>query len=69
MSDSLEPHGLQPARLLSPWDSPGQNTGIELLFPSPGDLPDPGIEPGSLILQADSLYTLLLSFGDKPDDP
>ena len=25
------------------------------LFPSPGDLPDPGIEPGSLALQADSL--------------
>ena len=24
-------------------------------FPSPGDLPDPGIEPGSPILQADSL--------------
>ena len=26
-----------------------------LLFPSPGDLPDPGIEPRSLALQADSL--------------
>ena len=26
-----------------------------LPFPSPGDLPDPGIEPGSPILQADSL--------------
>ena len=26
-----------------------------LLFPSPGDLPDPGIKPGSLALQADSL--------------
>ena len=26
-----------------------------LLFPSPGDLPDPGIEPGSPALQADSL--------------
>ena len=26
-----------------------------LPFPSPGDLPDPGIEPGSSILQADSL--------------
>ena len=26
-----------------------------LLFPSPGDLPDPGIEPGSPTLQADSL--------------
>ena len=24
-------------------------------FPSPGDLPDPGIEPGSLALQADYL--------------
>ena len=27
----------------------------ELPFPSPGDLPDPGIEPGSPALQADSL--------------
>ena len=26
-----------------------------LLFPSPGDLPDPGIEPGSSTLQADAL--------------
>ena len=26
-----------------------------LPFPSPGDLPDPGIEPGSPTLQADSL--------------
>ena len=26
-----------------------------LPFPSPGDLPDPGIEPGSPSLQADSL--------------
>ena len=28
-----------------------------LLFPSPGDLPHPGIEPGSPALQADSLPT------------
>ena len=28
MSNSLHPHGLQPARLLSPWDSPGRNTGV-----------------------------------------
>ena len=27
----------------------------ELPFPSPGDLPDPGIEPASITLQADSL--------------
>ena len=26
-----------------------------LPFPSPGDLPDPGIEPGSPALQADTL--------------
>ena len=28
MSDSLWPHGLQPARLLCLWDSPGENTGV-----------------------------------------
>ena len=30
-----------------------------LQFPSPGDLPDPGIEPRSPALQADSLPTEL----------
>ena len=30
-----------------------------LPFPSPGDLPDPGIEPWSPALQADSLLTEL----------
>ena len=30
-----------------------------LPFPSPGDLPDPGIEPGSPALQADDLPTEL----------
>ena len=30
-----------------------------LSFPSPGDLPDPGIEPESPVLQADSLRTEL----------
>ena len=41
-----------------------------LPFPSPGDLPDPGIEPGSPALQADALpseflsrvHTILLKF-------
>ena len=28
-----------------------------LPFPSPGDLPDPGIEPGSPTLQADTLLS------------
>ena len=33
-----------------------------LPFPSPGDLPDPGIEPGSPALQADDLPTELFNF-------
>ena len=28
MSDSLQPHGLQPTRLLHPWDFPGKSTGV-----------------------------------------
>ena len=28
MSNSLWSHGLQPTRLLCPWDSPGKNTGV-----------------------------------------
>lgn len=43
MFDSLRPHGLY-----SPWDSPGQNTGV-------GDLSNPGIDPRSSTLQADFL--------------
>ena len=37
-------------------DSPGKNTGVGChACPLPGDLPNPGIEPRSLALQADSL--------------
>ena len=32
VSDSLRPYGLQPARLLCPWDSPGKNTGVGCHF-------------------------------------
>ena len=28
VSDSLWPHGLQPTRLLCPWDFPGKSTGV-----------------------------------------
>ena len=28
MSDSLQPHGLQPTRLLCPWDFPGKSSGV-----------------------------------------
>ena len=42
-------------------NSPGKNTGLP--FPSPGDLPDSGIEPMSPALQADSL---LLNHQESP---
>ena len=32
VSDSVQPHGLQPTRLLRPWDSPGKNTGVGCHF-------------------------------------
>ena len=56
VSDSLQPHGVY-----SKWNSPDQNIGVgscfllQLMFPSPGDLPNPEIEPRSPILQVDSL--------------
>ena len=49
MSDSLQSHGPY-----SPWNSPGHNTRVEP-FPSPEDLPNPEIKPGSPTLQVDSL--------------
>ena len=42
MSDSLQPHGLLPTRLLCPWDSPGKKTGVschillQRIFPTQG---------------------------------
>ena len=32
VSDSLWPHGLQPTRLLPPWDSPGKSIGVGCHF-------------------------------------
>ena len=51
VSDSLQPDGLWPARLLSPVKNTG--TGFHSLLQ--GNLPHPGIEPGSPALQVDSL--------------
>ena len=55
ISVSCSVHGLKPTRLLFPWDSPGKNTGVGSHSLFPGDLSDPGTEPGSSTLQADSV--------------
>ena len=43
-------HGLKPARLLCPWDSPRKNTRVGCHFLLQGNLPDPGIESTFLAL-------------------
>ena len=55
VSDFLQPHGLQPPRILCPWEFSRQEYWSELPYPPPGDLPNPGIEPRLRILQVDSL--------------
>ena len=57
--ESLWPHGLQPSRLLCPWDFPGKDTGVGCHFFLQGIFPIQGSEPGSPALQADSLPTEL----------
>ena len=49
MSNSLRSHGLQPARLLYPRGLSRQEYWRGLPCPPPGDLPDPGIKPVSLM--------------------
>ena len=55
MSDSLWPHGLQPARLSCQWNSIGQNTGVGSHSLFQGIFLTQGSNPGLLHLQADSL--------------
>ena len=45
MSDSLRPHGLEPTRLLCPWNSPGKNTGVGCRFLLQGIFPAQGLNP------------------------
>ena len=45
VSDSVRLYGLQPTRPLYPWGFSRQEYWSRLPCPSPGDLPNPGIEP------------------------
>ena len=56
MSHFLQPHGLQPARLLCPWDFPGKNTRVGCHFLVQGIFLTQGSDPMHLRhQQADSL--------------
>ena len=47
VSHSSQPHGLQPTDFLGPWYSPGKNTGVGGHSLLQGNLPHPGVKPGS----------------------
>ena len=57
MSDSCDPKGAHQTPLSIGFSR--QEYQSNLPFPFPGDLPDPGIKPGSLALQTDDLLTEL----------
>ena len=53
--DFLPPHGLQPARLLCPWNTLGKNTGVgshsllQGIFPTQGSNQFPALQADSLL--------------------
>ena len=57
----LQPHGLQPARLLCPWDFPGKNAGVGCHALLQGIFPTQGSKPGLLHCRVFTLYFGLLS--------
>ena len=50
VSDSLQLYGLQPTRLLCPWDSPGKNTRVGCHSLHQGIFPTQGLNPHLLHL-------------------
>ena len=47
-----DPIDCTPTRLLCPWDSSGKLQWSGLLYPPPGNLPNPGIKPQALLSPA-----------------
>ena len=46
LSDTLRAHGLEPTRLLGPWDFPGKNTGVGYCFLLQEIFLTQGLNPG-----------------------
>ena len=57
VSESLQAHALQTARLLSPWDYPSKSTGVGCHFLLQGNPPDPEIKPEAPALAGGSFTT------------
>ena len=67
VSDSLGPHGLDPASLLCPWDSPGKNPGVGCHFLLQEIFLTQGSNPGLLnLLHFGWILYLLSPFREAP---
>ena len=69
VSNSLRPHGLQPTRLLCPWDSPGKNTGVGCHALLQGIFPTQGWNPPLVCLPHWQAGSLPLVPPEKPLTP
>ena len=67
MSDSVRPHGLEPARLLCHGIIPGKNTGVGCLFLLQGIVQTQGSNPRLLRLLQGHADSLLLSHQGRLD--
>ena len=66
VSNSLQPHGLQPTGLLCPWNSPGKNTGGGCHFLRQGIFLTQGLNPHLLSLLHWQVGSLPLAPPGKP---
>ena len=57
---TLQSHGLQPVRLLCPWNSPGKNTGVDSHALHQGIFPTQG---------SNSIQSSTLQAGSLPPEP
>ena len=64
-TSGLQPHGLQPSRLLCPWNSPGKNTGVGCPSLLQGIFLTQGLNPGLLHCRQ-ILYCLSYQGGPPP---
>ena len=66
LSDSLQPHRLQPTRLLCPWDSPGKSSGVGCHFLFQGIFPTRGQNPCLLHWQAGFAWFFFFNHQGSP---
>ena len=64
--NSFQPHGLQPAMLLHPWDFPGKHTGVGCHFLLQGIFQNQGSNPRLSCLLPQQVYSLPLAPPGKP---